>query len=243
MILAILQARTGESGLPGAAMMPILRTPMIVRQIERMSRSRRVDRLVVIASDQVEDDALAAAVRREAIAVHRGPPDAELAAFIAVLDAFPADHVVRMSANCPLADPEAIDAAVDWHLSSGADYTGDAPPGAAGRDGQAIEVLSAAALRRLAAEAAPPRRGAPCPAEPFTWTIRDNPRRWKIASPPGAPGAATVRWSVERPDDYAFVAAVYDHLYPRDRAFTAQDVRAFVRGREDLRTFGGEPRA
>jgi spore coat polysaccharide biosynthesis protein SpsF len=243
LILAILQARTGESGLPGAAMMPILRTPMIVRQIERMSRSRRVDRLVVLVSGQAEDDALAAVVRREAIAVHRGPPDAEGAALIAVLDAHGGDHVVRMSADCPLADPEAIDAVIDRHLSSGADYTGNTPPGAASPEGQAVEVLSAVALRRRAAETAAPQPGGPGPREPFTWGIRDDPRRWKIAWLPAPAGAATVRWSVERPDDYAFVATVYDHLYPRNRAFTSDDVRAFVRGREDLLTYGGEPRA
>jgi spore coat polysaccharide biosynthesis protein SpsF (cytidylyltransferase family) len=48
-----------------------------------------------------------------------------------------------------------------------------------------------------------------------------------------------VRWAVESPADYAFVAAVYDALYPADRAFTSADVRALLEQRPDLATFGG----
>jgi spore coat polysaccharide biosynthesis protein SpsF len=51
-----------------------------------------------------------------------------------------------------------------------------------------------------------------------------------------------VRWTVDRPDDYAFVASVYDGLYRANRAFTSADVRAFLRGRPDLVRFGGERR-
>ena len=51
-----------------------------------------------------------------------------------------------------------------------------------------------------------------------------------------------VRWAVEGPADYAFVAAVYDALYPNNRAFTSADVRALLAQRPDLATFGGARR-
>jgi spore coat polysaccharide biosynthesis protein SpsF len=69
----------GSERLPGRPSMPLVRAPLIVRQIERMARSRRVDRIVVSTTTDPADDALEAVVRREAIAVHRGPPQDELA--------------------------------------------------------------------------------------------------------------------------------------------------------------------
>jgi spore coat polysaccharide biosynthesis protein SpsF len=238
MILAVLQARMSSTRLPGKVLMPIVRAPMIIRQIERVARSRRIDKLVVATSTDPLDDAIETAVRKDGIAVHRGPLDNVLERFVGALDSHPADHVVRLTADCPLADPTVIDATIDLHLSSGADYTSNSPEGAAYPKGLDVEVITAAGLRRAAAEADSPEA-----REHVTWDVWNNPDRWSLAWLSDAPGEADVRWTVDRPDDYAFVAAVYDALYPANRTFTSDDVRAFVRGREDLLNYGGDRRA
>lgn len=238
MILAVLQARMSSTRLPGKVLMPIVRAPMIIRQIERVTRSRRIDKLVVATSADPLDDAIEAAVRRDGIAVHRGPLDNVLERFVGALDAHPADHVVRLTADCPLADPTVIDATIDLHLSSRADYTSNSPEGAAYPKGLDVEVITAAGLRRAAAQADSPEA-----REHVTWDVWNNPDRWNLAWLPDAPGEGDVRWTVDRPDDYAFVAAVYDALYPSNRAFTSDDVRAFVRSRQDLLNYGGDRRA
>ena len=237
MILAILQARMSSTRLPGKVLMPILRQPMIVRQIERVARSRRIDRLVVATSDQPADDVLAEAVRKEGIAVHRGPLDNVLERFIGALDAHPAEHVVRLTADCPLADPALIDATIDLHLATGADYASNSPEGAAFPKGLDVEVITAAALRRAARQADSPQA-----REHVTWDIWNEPDQWKIAWLPAPPGEDAIRWTVDRPDDYAFVATVYDHLYPANRQFTSDDIKAFVATRPDLAAYGGDRR-
>lgn len=238
MILAVLQARMSSTRLPGKVLMPIVRAPMIIRQIERVSRSRRIDKLVVATSTDPLDDAIEAAVRKDGVAVHRGPLANVLERFVGALDAHPADHVVRLTADCPLADPTVIDATIDLHLSSGADYTSNSPEGAAFPKGLDVEVITASGLRRAAAQADSPEA-----REHVTWDVWNNSDRWNLAWLPDAPGEGDVRWTVDRPDDYAFVATVYDALYPNNRAFTSDDVRAFVKGREDLLNYGGDRRA
>ncbi len=237
MILAILQARMGSARLPGKVLMPILRQPMIVRQIERVARSRRIDKLVVATSDQPGDDVLADAVRKEGIAVHRGPLENVLQRFIGALDAHPAEHVVRLTADCPLADPELIDATIDLHLETGADYVSNSPEGAAWPKGLGVEVITAAGLRRAARQA-----GGQEAREHVTWDIWNHPDPWKIAWLPATQGQDAIRWTVDRPDDYAFVATVYDHLYPTKRDFTSADIKAFVARRPDLAMYGGDRR-
>jgi spore coat polysaccharide biosynthesis protein SpsF len=235
MILAILQARMSSTRLPGKVLMPIVRQPMIVRQIERVARARRIDKLVVATSDRPEDDAIEAAVRREGIAVFRGSLDDVQQRFVGALDAHPAEHVVRLTADCPLADPELIDATITLCLSKGADYASNTPDGHAHPKGTDVEVMTAAALRRAAADPTPEAR------EHVTWDLRRQPET--CAWLPCFPDQGAVRWTVDRPDDYAFVATVYDALYPKNRAFTSDDVRAFVRGRPDLADYGGDRRA
>lgn len=211
--------------------MPLVRAPLIVRQIERMARARRIDRIVVSTTTDPADDALEAVVRREAIAVHRGPPQDELARLAGALAAHPADHVVRIGDDSPLVDPDLIDATLDLHLAEHADHTTNRAPGAAFPAGQGVDVITADGLRRLAAQSgALLLRGGGETRLPDTWSSRAL-----LAQP----DQGDVRWAVEGPADYAFVAAVYDALYPANRAFTSADVRRLLAQREDLALFGG----
>jgi spore coat polysaccharide biosynthesis protein SpsF (cytidylyltransferase family) len=232
LILAVLQARMGAERLPGRPSMPLARAPLIVRQIERMARSRRIDRIVVSTTTDPADDALESVVRREAVPVHRGPPQDELARLAGALATHPADHVVRVGDDSPLIDPDLIDATIDLHLAENADHTTNRSPGAAWPAGQGVEVITADGLRRLAAESAALRLAAKGEAPP-------PPVRWSSLALLAQPDQGEVRWAVEGPADYAFVAAVYDALYPTNRAFTSADVRALLATRDDLATFGG----
>jgi spore coat polysaccharide biosynthesis protein SpsF len=238
MILAILQARMNSTRLPGKVLMPLAGAPMIVRQIERVSRARRIDRLVVATSDHVSDDGLVSVVRREGIAVFRGSLDDVQARFIGALDAHgPADHVVRLTADCPLADPQVIDATVERVVSAHADYGSNTPPHRTFPKGLDVEVMTAAALRSAALRATTPEE-----REHVTWILHHRPDAYRQAFYSQGPEEGDVRWTVDFPHDYAFVAAVYDALYLSNRKFTSDDVRDFLRSRADLAHYGGERR-
>lgn len=236
-VLAVLQARLSSTRLPGKVMRPLAGAPMILRQIERIRRARRIDRLVVATSLEASDDPLAALLEAEQLDVFRGPLDDVLARFIGALAAYPADHVVRLTADCPLADPEVIDATIALHLESGADYTNNRAEPLGYPKGLDVEVVTAEALRRADAEAATPEE-----REHVTWGIRHAPDRYRIERllPPTEEGV--VRWTVDRPDDFEFVSTVYEALYPKNPAFTSDHVRAFVRGRPELANYGGDRR-
>ena len=238
MILAILQARMSSTRLPGKVLAPLAGAPMIVRQIERVARSRRIDKLVVATSLNPGDDAIEKAVRREGIGVHRGSLNDVLERFIGALEAFgPADHVVRLTADCPLADPFVIDETIETHLETGTDYTSNPPPHRTFPKGLDVEVMKAGILRRAALAAITPEEH-----EHVTWGVWNHPDRYRLAFHSQPVDEGEIRWTVDRPDDYAFMAAVYDALYKENRAFTSDAVRAFVRGRPDLANYGGDRR-
>jgi spore coat polysaccharide biosynthesis protein SpsF len=224
--------------LPGKVLKALAGQPMILRQIERLQRARRLDRLVVATSTEASDDVLAEVLHAAGVEVFRGPLDDVLGRFVAALDAFPAEHVVRLTADCPLADPQAVDATIALHLKRGADYASNTPEAFAYPKGLDVEVITAQALRRAAAEAATPEEH-----EHVTWGVWTRPERYRLAWLKSARADdGEIRWTVDTPDDYAFVSAVYQALYPADPAFTSEDVRRLVAGRPDLARLGGARR-
>jgi spore coat polysaccharide biosynthesis protein SpsF len=226
-----------SSRLPGKVLKPLAGAPMILRQIERVRRATRIDRLVVATSDRTSDDPLVAALHEARVEVFRGPLDDVLARFLGALDAHPADHVVRLTADCPLADPDVIDATIARHLQAGADYTANRVASAGYPKGQDVEVITAEALRRAGAEAVTPEDH-----EHVTWGVWNHPERYRIErlAPPVDEG--DVRWTVDRPDDLEFVRAVYEALYPQNPTFSSDEVRAFVRANPRWANWGGDRR-
>lgn len=217
--------------------MPLAGAPMILRQVERVRRAARIDRLIVATSDQPSDEPLAEALAEAGVEVFRGPLDDVLARFTGALDAYPAEHVVRLTGDCPLIDPGLIDATIALHLEKRADYTQNRLVDRGFPKGQDVEVITADALRRAAAAAATPEEH-----EHVTWGVWTHPELYRIARLEPAVDEGQVRWTVDRPDDYAFVAEVYDALYPGNPAFSSDDIRAFVRSRPDLANHGGDRR-
>jgi len=218
--------------------MPLAGAPMIVRQIERIRRARRIERLVVATSTDASDDALAEVVRRQGTQVHRGPLDDVLARFVGALDAFgPAEYVVRLTGDCPLADPQVIDATLAHVLDAGVDYGSNTPPHRSFPKGLDVEMMTADALRLAATRAATVEE-----REHVTWALHQRPDLYRQAFLSQTAEEGDVRWTVDYADDYRFVCAVYDALYPGNPGFASDDVRRLVRSRPDLVTFGGERR-
>jgi len=223
--------------LPGKVMADVVGAPMILRQIERLRRSRRLDEILVATSTDALDDGLAAMLALHDILVHRGPLDDVLARYEGALHAHPAEIVVRLTADCPLADPGAVDAVVDLLIARGLDYAANTPAHRTYPQGLDVEVIRADGLLRAAREATDPYE-----REHVTPYLYRHPELFAQDFISQAADEGEVRWTVDRPDDLGFVRQVYAALYPDRPAFTSQDVRALVRSRPDLAMFGGDRR-
>lgn len=224
--------------LPGKVMADLVGAPMIARQIERVRLARRIDRIVLATSTDPSDDALAEGARALGVGVHRGALDDVLGRYVGALEAFgPADHVARLTGDCPLADPDVIDATIDLHLERGTDYAANTPAHRTYPKGLDVEVARADCLRRAGREATDPYE-----REHVTPFFYRHPERFRQAFLSQDAEEGELRWTVDRPDDLDFVRAVYGALYPRKPDFGSDDVRAFLRGRPDLAMVGGDRR-
>ena len=219
-MLAILQARMTSRRLPGKVMAPILGRPMIGLQIERMQRATALSGIVMATSTDARDDPLADYVSGLGVAVFRGPLDDVLARYHGALEAAgrPATFL-RLTADCPLADPGVIDLCAAEHRAGGFDYTHNSPDWTFPK-GLDVEVCQTAAFDRVVAEARDPYE-----REHVTPYIYRHPELFRIGRVRQTPPQRW-RWTVDVPADFAFVTKVYEALYERNPDFRMADVLA-----------------
>jgi len=208
--------------LPGKVMAPVLGEPMIGRQIERVRRARRLDQLIVATSNDPSDDTLAAYVESLGMTAFRGSLTDVLGRYRAAAELFPqARTLVRLTADCPLADPGVIDAVIAHHRATDADWTTAMPQTRTFPHGLDVEAIRPAALFEAAERASDPYE-----REHVTPYIYRRPDTYRLEGISRSPSLAHLRWTVDLPTDLAFVRDVYARLYPADPAFTSDAVVA-----------------
>lgn len=212
-VLAILQARLSSTRLPGKVLAPLLGEPMVVRHVERLRRSRLIDQLVVATSVDPSDDPLAAELESRGIEVRRGPLADVLGRFAGVVAEFAPDTIVRLTADCPLADVEVIDRVIRAHLDSGSDYTSNTIERTY-PDGLDVECVSIEAFTRLVALPLTEQEH-----EHVTLGIYSRPAEFSIGSVRQEVDRSDLRWTVDLPDDLEFVRTIYGRLYHGDSGF------------------------
>lgn len=221
MATAILQARMSSTRLPGKVMKPLAGRPMVERQLERLRRCDELQRIVVATSDDASDDPLAAHLTGLGVEVFRGSLADVLARYMGAIRAFGVTGpIVRLTADCPLADPGVIDAGVRLHRELGVDYVSN------GQRRTYPHGLDMEVFRREALEAAERESQDPYDHEHVTPYIYRHPKRFRLADLVQAKDESHLRWTVDTPDDYVFVERVYAALYPTNPAFTSEDVKA-----------------
>ena len=221
MAVAILQARMSSSRLPGKVMKPLLGRPMVERQIERLRRCAELERLVVATSDDASDDVLADFLDSIGIDTFRGSLHDVLDRYVGAIRAFEVSGpTVRLTADCPLADPDVIDDCVRLHASLGVDYVSNGRLRTYPR-GLDVEVFDSEDLMTAGREASDPYD-----REHVTPFLYRNRERFTCADQTQPRDESALRWTVDTPEDFAFVERVYDALYPTNPRFTSEDIRA-----------------
>ena len=228
MILAILQARVSSTRLPGKVLKPLLGQPMILRQIERLKRARAIDRLIVATSVGPEDDALADLCRQNGLECFRGSLDDVLDRFYQAAKGVQATHVMRLTGDCPLVDPEILDALIRLHLVEGNDYSNNTLEPCF-PDGLDAEIMTLPCLEMTWQEAVLPSQ-----REHVTSFIYQNPQRFKLGVLKGSRDFSGLRWTVDEPEDFVFVSRIYEALYPRNPAFGFQAILDYLEEDPDL---------
>jgi len=187
-----------------------------------------IDELVVATSTESSDDELVEVLESADILVRRGPLDDVAARFAIVVDEFSPTAVVRLTADCPLADPQVIDDLIASHIASGADFSSNTlePKFPHGLD---AEVFNPDAFTRLRSTEMSAKE-----KEHVTYGLYSRPGEFALNSFTQDLNVRHLRWTVDNPEDLDFVREVYDRIYDANPNFTQQDVLDLLGREPDL---------
>jgi spore coat polysaccharide biosynthesis protein SpsF len=144
-IVAIIQARMNSTRLPGKVLADLGGRTMLARVVQRVCCAGLVDHVVVATSQEPTDDPIQEECTRLAVDCFRGDESDVLDRFHRAAEVHRAEGVVRITADCPLADPEVIDRVVRAFLDGRPDFASNTLCRTYPR-GLDVEVLTAPAL-------------------------------------------------------------------------------------------------
>jgi spore coat polysaccharide biosynthesis protein SpsF len=232
-IVVVVQARMSSSRLPGKVLLPLLNRPLLARQIERIQQSRHAFTTVVATSTDPADDPIEALCVAQNWPCYRGSLTDVLDRHAQVAEQWNADVIVKIPSDCPLIDPRAIDRVFDVWLQQPDlyDFVSNLHP-PTWPDGNDVEMMSRAALRRANAEATRPLEREH--TTPYFW---ENPDRFRIANVAWETDldySMSHRFTIDYPADYKFISRVYGELYTQRPNFSCADILGLLDRQPDI---------
>jgi spore coat polysaccharide biosynthesis protein SpsF len=220
---AIVQARYASTRLPGKILkaLPYDGSETALHQvIKRLRRCVMLDEVIIATTDHPEDDAVAALCEEAGVGCFRGSMDDVLSRYYGAANRYGVDVVVRVTSDCPCIDSDIIDDML--RKFENADYMSNVHPRIFPH-GLDAEVFTFEALKKAHEEAEAKHE-----REHVTPYIINGGFR-KISYQPSVCGGAEIRITLDRPEDYAALCAVYDSLYKENEFFGYAEIMRLFR--------------
>lgn len=226
MIIGIVQARMGSKRLPGKVMKEVLGKPLIGYLLERLSRSKKIDGIVLATSVNKENDILCDYVEGIGYEVFRGSEQDVLGRYYQAAKKYNAKTVVRITGDCPLIDPGVCDELVKLYSKNGAEVARITPRLAEGLD---CEVFSFKVLEYMHKNAERPSE-----KEHVTMYITNNPAIFKINVLEKAEDEGMYRITVDEPEDFEVVKNIIENLYKPGEFFDFGKIKNYLDQNPDI---------
>ena len=218
-IVAILQARMSSTRLSGKVLKPIVGKPLRALLIERASKSRMINKLVVATSDHPSDNVIGEFCGNAGIPCFRGSMEDVLDRYYKAAVHFgKPDHIVRLTGDNPLLDPGITDKTIEYYFDNKCDYASNSAKNnfPVGLD---VSIFSFEALKYSWENAQSPYEREH--VNPF---ILAHPEMFKIGLYRGKGEYPDLRWTVDTKDDFKHVTRIFEALYPHNPDFTMDDI-------------------
>jgi spore coat polysaccharide biosynthesis protein SpsF len=201
-VAVIAQARMGSSRLPGKVLETIGGRSVVAHVLSRIKSIPGVDVVCCATTTDPSDDAVAAEVARTGSAVYRGSAEDVLNRYAQAAALLNASVIMRITCDCPLLDAAVCGEVIRLREAQGADYAANNLV-ASWPHGLDCEVFTIKTLQDAHAAARTRHEH-----EHVTPWMRKNPalRKANLKGPGG--DAATMRWTLDYPEDLSFFRAL-----------------------------------
>ncbi len=219
-VAIITQARMGSTRLPGKHLLEIMGKPLFTYFIGRLQKIKLADAIILATTLKPQDDILVELAQILKIACFRGSEDDVLDRFFHAVQAYKVDVIVRISADCPLIDPQLVDQGIAFFLDNYPrfDYVSNCLERTYPR-GMDFEIFSTSSFNKVAAEAVQQEE-----REHVTPYYYRHPDLFQLKNLKEPHDHSDYRWTVDTPEDFKLISTILEKIYPKNPDFTLNDL-------------------
>lgn len=230
MIFAIVQARMGSSRLPNKVLMNLNGKPVLERVIERLKKSKKIDKIIIATSVNSENIAIEELCDSKNVLCFKGSEEDVLDRYYQTCKFFNIDtndHVVRITADCPLIDYEIVDNIIIRHIENKNDYTSNTIVPSF-PDGLDCEIFTFLSLEKAWKNAVLSSE-----REHVTLYIKNHPELFKLENILNDEDLSDLRWTLDEQEDFEFINQIYS-FFSNSEIFLSNDILNVLRENPDL---------
>ena len=226
----IVQARMGSSRFPGKVMKEIFGKPILRHLTDRLEQSKEADRIIIATTESEQDRAIVKFAERNGIDYFAGDEQDVLDRYYKAAKHFELEHIVRVTGDCPLIDPEVVDKVIGAYRSEKgkACYVSNVHPPTY-PDGLDTEVFSFDVLEAAWKEAKEKYQREH--VTPFMW---EQAERFVKVNVVNEEDFSYLRWTMDEEIDFNFIERIFEEIYPKKKHFLMNDIINLLREKPEL---------
>lgn len=217
-IVAIIQARTGSTRLPNKIFNELAGKPLVWHVCERLKYSKRITKIVIATTNNIQDDILESWAKENKINYFRGSENDVLSRYYYAALEYEADIIVRITADDPFKDPDVIDMTIRLLTDNNLDFAYNNSP-TSFPEGLDVEVFTQPALETAFLNAKTDFE-----KEHVTQFFYKNIEKFNNANLLHNENLSHYRWTIDTNTDYLMAREVYENLYKENEIFKLNDI-------------------
>lgn len=234
-ITAIIQARSTSSRLPNKILLPLpfgSNITVLEQVVRRVKCSEKIDEVIIATTINKSDDKIVELCKEKEIAYFRGSEDNVLERYFLTAKNAQTDYIVRITSDCPCIDPQVIDKVIENHFENEADFTSNATQRTFPY-GIDLSIFSF----KLLEEAFQNARHTYEKEHVTTYFYKTHPDKFRlnVVSASEDMYAPDIRVTLDTPEDYTLLCAVYEFLYKENELFNIYDIIQLFKTRSWLK--------
>ena len=207
MITCIIQARMGSTRLPGKTMERITKDKSVIDfVVEQLKFSKIIEKIIVAIPDSIEDDVTYNHLLSKKIQTYRGSLKNVLDRYYQCAKNISSSVIVRVTADCPLIDPEIVDKVITKFIKNKFDYVSNTHPRTFPY-GTETEVFSFNALEKAWNETSND-----FDREHVTPYFYKNPNKFSIGNVIQEKNQSNYRWTIDYNEDLELVKYIANNI-------------------------------
>lgn len=213
-VLAITQARYGSTRLPAKILKEVDGKTLLEIHLTRILQAKTVSKLKIATTDEEGSKFIVAVADKLGVEYHKGSVDDVLSRFYGTAEPEKPDYVIRLTSDCPLIDPNIIDAVVTFAIEH-PEYDYVRTQAASFPDGLDTEVIKFSALEKAFKEAT--LKSEREHVTPYIWKngTADGGTIYKTynnSNPAGEFNADDNRITIDEPEDFEVIKHLIQNL-------------------------------